>query len=117
VKAVKWMDRRCLIIIACLGFTVLLGCLLLLAFTQASTSFFNAKVIGTGGYLYDDNGSIIGMWDGLVPANYPILYLPFYAISYLFWGTSVLWKMMVIVGTGLVWYLARIIGADAEGIG
>jgi hypothetical protein len=54
-----------------LSLLILWLCLLGLAIYWAWQSFDNMEVIAGGGYLYDDNGEVNGMWDRWQKADYP----------------------------------------------
>ena len=58
----KWINISLLIIWLCL---------LALGMFWAWQSFDNMQVLSSGGFLYDDNGEVVGLWDGWDRAHYP----------------------------------------------
>lgn len=64
-------------------------------------SISTITMIDKGGYLYDDNGQVIGLWDGSTTNNIPIWLLPFTTTWYLF-VNSPLWFKVVYITTGFM---------------
>lgn len=54
-----------------LSLLILWLCLLGLGIFWAWQDFNNTEVTAGGGYLYNDNGEVIGLWDRWEKANYP----------------------------------------------
>ena len=52
-------------------------------------------VLDKGGWMYDDNGEIIGMWDGWSTKEVPKLFIPFSIIKSVFF-TSILSYLILI---------------------
>ncbi len=87
----KWFSICMLIIwLALLG----LGCF------WAYNDFDNAVTLNRGGYLYSDDGEVIGMWDGWDKADYPtwllVLWLPIsLLISMPIWWMVAYWMISI----------------------
>jgi len=67
--------------------------------------FNNATILNRGGFLYDDNGKVIGLWDGWDKANYSHWYLVFYLPLKLLIGMPIWWMVVYwSIGAWLVFY-------------
>lgn len=86
-------------------------CLIGLAMYWAWLDFNNATTISGGGYLYNDNGEVIGNWDKWDLANYPHWMFPIWLIAYLFtgmpmWWIVAFWSIGMYLGY-LFWFIYR----------
>ena len=61
-QSLKWINISLLIIWLCL---------LTIGIFWAWQAFDNMEALSSGGYLYGDNGEVLGLWDGWDKANYP----------------------------------------------
>ena len=86
-------------------------CLIVLSCFWAWQAFDNMQVISGGGYLYDDNGEVIGMWDGWVKADYPHWMFGM-ALPIIFIFEMPLWWVILFWGIGfylgyILWFVYR----------
>ena len=63
-------------------------------------SFNDATTLVGGGYLYDDSGEVIGMWDDWDKANYPFWMFPIWLIVSLVTDMP-LWWVILYWGIGI----------------
>jgi len=67
-------------------------------------SISTITMIDRGGYLYDDSGQVIGLWDGTTTRDIPIWLLPFTVTWYVFVNTPLWFKVVyLIVGFTLLY--------------
>lgn len=83
--------------------------LLSLGIAWAWHDFDNATVLNNGGYLYDEQGHVIGLWDGWGQADYSTWLFPIWLSVYIltdtpYWWMMMFWPITVLV---LLWFLPR----------
>lgn len=67
--------------------------------------FNNAQTLTRGGYLYDNNGNVIGMWDGWDNAHYSIWLFPVWMFISLLTSNPIWWVIAFWgIGAWLVFY-------------
>jgi len=94
-KALKWLWIPLLIIL-------LASCAYII--TDNWYSISTITMIDKGGYLYGDNGEVVGLWDGSTTRDIPGWLLPFATTWYIF-VSSPLWFKVVypVVGVTLIY--------------
>ncbi|MEE9304552.1 MAG: hypothetical protein V3U84_12320 [Thiotrichaceae bacterium] len=92
----KWLNRSLILI-----WIILLA----LGVWWSWYGFDNAMTLTHGGYLYDDEGNVIGLYDGWGEANYPLWMFPIWLVGSFFTSMS-LWWMVAYWGIG-AWLVLR----------
>jgi len=65
--------------------------LLVLGTVWSWESFSNAETLSRGGYIYNNAGEVIGLWDGWDKANYPAWMFSIWLLASLLTSMPVWW--------------------------